>query len=217
MLCSKENENTRQSFKMVKRVLMQRMAITIFGVGMYDIGKVLYSPEDRERFIKRVSVNLVNTLGEREEVTTDNIERIISSRGYVYATSTCNQLKKFAKYASFIDEDEVRLYHDMSSIKGKLNLMKTMESNLNPELYRNLHMHFLELVQKLCLEEEKFCMISRGIRGYKELCLSEIWGSGTIPEIILGPMCVQNKDELVGFLKENGLEGTKVSVSKVPI
>lgn len=56
-----------------------------------------------------------------------------------------------------------------------------------------------------------------GIRGYKDLCLEEIWGSGTIVEIILGPMCRQNCNELRRFLKANGLEGTKVSTSKVPI
>ena len=42
-------------------------------------------------------------------------------------------------------------------------------------------------------------------------------GSGTIPEIILGPMCIQNRKELKYFLKANGLEGTKISVSSVPI
>lgn len=45
----------------------------------------------------------------------------------------------------------------------------------------------------------------------------KIWGSGTITEIMLGPMCIQNRNELKHFLKANGLVGTKVSVSSVPI
>lgn len=60
-------------------------------------------------------------------------------------------------------------------------------------------------------------MTAREIRGYKDLCLNEVWGDGTIPEIILGPMCTQNRSKLVRFLKANGLEGTKLSVSKIPI
>ena len=60
-------------------------------------------------------------------------------------------------------------------------------------------------------------MTKAGIRSYKNLCLDEIWGSGVIPEIIIGPQCVQNRNELQRFLKANGLEGTKVSISKVPI
>lgn len=40
---------------------------------------------------------------------------------------------------------------------------------------------------------------------------------GAIPEIILELMCIQNKRELKHFLKANGPEGTKVSVSSVPI
>lgn len=60
-------------------------------------------------------------------------------------------------------------------------------------------------------------MSSKGIWGYKELCLDAVRGSGTIPEIILGPMCIQNQKELKHFLKANGLEGTKISVSSVPI
>lgn len=40
---------------------------------------------------------------------------------------------------------------------------------------------------------KKFCLTRSGIRSYKELCLKEVWGAGVIPEIILGPMCIQKR------------------------
>lgn len=92
-----------------------------------------------------------------------------------------------------------------------------MKSSIEPDLYTNIRKHFIEFVNLLHLNEEKFCITAREIRGYKELCLKAVWGSGTISEIILGPMCIQDKKELRQFLKLNGLEGTKISVSKVAI
>lgn len=47
--------------------------------------------------------------------------------------------------------------------------------------------------------------------------LSEIWGEALIKEIIIGPKCFQNKNELTGFIRASGLDRTKVIVSKIPI
>ncbi|HMM32164.1 MAG TPA: DUF2971 domain-containing protein [Clostridia bacterium] len=199
------------------RVHMQRMAVTAFGIGLYDIGKVFYSSEQKEKHIRNVIIYLINALDENGEIESNDIKEIIRKNGYMYAASACIQLMKFSKNSLFVDEDEVRLYHDSTSIKGSLRLIDLMASNIEPELHKNLKKHFLDLVKQLHLEEERFCMTKSGIRSYRELYLEEIWGSGTIPEIILGPMCIQNRNELRRFLKANGLEGTKISVSKVPI
>lgn len=199
------------------KVLMQRMGITAFGIGVYDTGKVLYALDQKEKVIRNSLINIVNALSKQEDVNSGNIREVIRKGGYVYATSTYLQVAKFVKDSSFIDEDEVRLYHDSVSIKGTLRLIEMMKPVVEPELYLNLKRHFKEFVTQLHLDEEKFCISSRGIRSYKELCLEKVWGSGTIPEIILGPMCVQNRNELKRFLKANGLEGTKVSISSVPI
>lgn len=91
------------------------------------------------------------------------------------------------------------------------------KGQIEEKVYQNLRKNFLELVDSLNIRNEDFAMTRSGIRGYHNLCLSEIWGSGVIPEIVLGPMCVQNKNELQRFLKSNGLEGTKVTISSVPI
>lgn len=199
------------------RVLMQRMEITAFGVGVYDVGNVLYALDQKERFIRNSLVNILNALSRQEDVNCTDIIELIRKCGYVYATSIYMQVAKFVKDNSFVDEDEVRLYHDSASIKGTLRLVELMKPVVEPEVYLNLKKQFKEFVTQLHLSEEKFCMSSRGIRSYRELCLEEVWGSGTITEIILGPMCVQNRNELKCFLKANGLEGTKVSVSSVPI
>lgn len=71
------------------RVLMQRMAITAFGVGIYDIGKVMYSSERKEKFIRNVIVNILNVVYEQEDVNEDDIQEIIKKGGFVYAASAC--------------------------------------------------------------------------------------------------------------------------------
>jgi len=198
------------------KVHMQRMAITVLGVGLYDIEKVFYSSEQREKHISNVIIRLISVLIEKGQIGHD-IQEIIRKNGYTYVASACIQLMQFSKNSSFVDEDEIRLYHDATSIKGTLNLIDMMALDLEPELHKNLKKNFGELVKQLHLGDEKFCMTKSGIRSYRELYLEKVWGSGTIPEIILGPMCIQNRNELSDFLKANGLEGTKVSASKVPI
>lgn len=199
------------------RVHMQRMAITAFGVGLYDVEKVFYSTEQREKQIRNIISRLVSVVIEKGQIESNGIQEIIRKNGYVYAVSACIKLMQFSKNSSFVDEDEIRLYHDAASIKDTLHLIDLMALDIEPELHKNLKKNFGELVKQLHLGEEKFCMTKSGIRSYRELYLEEVWGSGTIPEIILGPMCIQSRNELRYFLKANGLEGTKVSASKVPI
>lgn len=124
---------------------------------------------------------------------------------------------RFAKNPSFIDEGEVRFYFDKQSVPETIALIAGMADYGNAELCKKLKTNFEGLVKKLKIEPEKFFLSKSGIRGYHSLCLEEIWGPGVITEIILGPMCVQNRNELLRFLSENGLSGTKVCVSKVPL
>ena len=64
---------------------------------------------------------------------------------------------------------------------------------------------------------DHFSVFKNEIRSYHKLCLSHIWDSKLIPEITLGAMCRQNKQELAHFLKANGLTKTKITISKIPI
>lgn len=197
-------------------VYLQRMASECFGIGLYDIGKILYTSEQLENKIRNITLSFVEMI-KRSSTIEKEITEILQDSGYIFAITIYRQTMKFTKDGSFIDEDEVRLLHDSISIKETLHLIDQMKSSIDSELYKNTKKNFIMLVNQLNIKNEQFYMSNDGIRAYKNFCLEEVWGSGTIPEIILGPLCSQNKKELRRFLKANGLEGTKISDSKVPI
>ena len=60
----------------------------------------------------------------------------------------------------------------------------------NREKYKK---NLKKLIEQWKKKKKKFCLTRSGIRSYKELCLKEVWGAGVIPEIILGPMCIQKR------------------------
>lgn len=198
-------------------VLYQRMSSEAFGLGLFDLGKALYTQEEIDNWIKFEMRRAYKWLNQLKGTTSDDIQRISEDSGYLFMTCACNNVMKFAKTSAFFDENEFRLYHDPCSIKDALSLIDGMKGEIDESLYQNTRKNFIKLVELLHIKEENFAITNSGIRGYHILCLDEIWGSGVIPEIVLGPMCVQNKSELQRFLKQNGLEGTKVTVSSVPI
>ena len=122
---------------------------------------------------------------------------------------------KFAKHNSFVDEDEIRLYYETETICDTLDLIQSINTDLKTDI--DFKSSFNQLIDILKIREKHFMMSRSGIRSYHNLCLEEVWGSGVIPEIVLGPMCIQNRKELESFLCSNGLSDTKVRVSKVPI
>lgn len=197
------------------KVLAQRTNTTALTVGLYDVSSVSYTQQETDKRIRNCIVRILNLLF--EEWQPKNIEKFILENGYVYAAVACRLAMKFTKNSSFVDEDEIRFYHDSASIKSMLNLLKTMKLDIPPELHTNLRKNFQNLVTDLKIREEKYCLTTAGIREYRNLCLEEIWGSGVVPEIVLGPMCIQNRTELRRFLNANGLQGTKISISEVPI
>lgn len=196
-------------------IYLNRMASRTFGIGLYDVGKTLYSFDEIESYICDKFYIFFDTF--RDGWKEKEVQERIHKNGYSLAASVCMLVMKFVKNSSFVDEDEIRFYHDGASIKTTLQLVDSMASDLPVKLYGNLKRNLLSVMKELHLKEENFCLMRSGIRSYKNLCLEPIWGSGTIPEIVLGPMCTQNRNELRRFLKANGLEGTKVSVSEVPI
>lgn len=199
-------------------VLYSRMNCSAFGVCFFDIDKTIYSQSDREDTIKNIIKNSVSLYKKMyENKTPDEIVKIIQKNGYVWLAVVCLRIMKFAKNSSFIDEDEVRLYYNADTIKETLKLIDGIKGHVNDELYSNTRKNFLDIANQFQIEENRFAMTRTGIRSYRNLCLDGIWGSGVIPEIVLGPMCVQDKRELQKFLRHNGLQGTKVTVSKVPI
>lgn len=200
------------------KVLDLRMATAGFGSSFFDIGKALYTEEDIRKFIRNTTIRNMNVLMDvtKEEPKEKFIE-LITKYGYTYIVGICQDVMRFAKNPSFIDEGEVRFYFDKQSIPETIALIDGMADYGNAELCAKIKANFEGFVEEIEIEPERFFLSKSGIRGYHSLCLEEIWGPGLITEIILGPMCVQNRNELLRFLSENGLSGTKVCVSKVPL
>ena len=199
------------------KVMMQRQASEIFGENLVEVGGVIYDEKGRNNFIVSQIIHLLNKFAQKGNLKNSEMKKHIITRGYIYAYVVYRYIKIFSKMEFFVDEDEIRLCHANSAIKEAMDAMKSIKEDLDAELFQNINKNFAELVKMLNIKKEEFYVSKSGIRGYKNLCLKDVWGSGVIPEIILGPMCQQNKKELKRFLYVNGLQGTKVSVSKVPI
>lgn len=199
-------------------VLYRRYESSGFALGLFDLGQALYTQDAIDSWIKYEMLRGFKWLKQLNESTGEkDLKKTVEQSGYMFMGSACRNVMKFAKTTAFLDEDEFRIYFDPNNLKETLKLIEGGKDLLSEEVYKNIHENFCNLVDSLRLEKEEFAMTRAGIRGYHNLCLDQIWGSGVIPEIVLGPMCVQNKNELQKFLKSNGLEGTKIKVSSVPI
>lgn len=104
--------------------------------------------------------------------------------------------------------------------KAMLDRKETLLSAIpmgNKEDLDEIKNDYLNLLKRLDIENTYFAPIRGEIRSLHHLCLKDIWGSDLIPEIMLGPNCPQSRDELRAFLDANGLENTKITISKIPI
>lgn len=199
-------------------VLYNRTENYIYGSSLFDIGRTLYTQKTLQEYIRNSTIRLISMLTDASKKAPDtDIGKMIDKLGFVYMAVVFQNIIKFVKNSSFIDEDELRLYYENESISATLKLIKSMAPELDKTVDIDFESSFNKLVEMLEIKEEHFAMSKSGIRSYHNLCLDEVWGSGVIPEIILGPMCVQNRTEFDRFLRSNGLGDTKVSVSKVPI
>lgn len=199
-------------------VLYRRTPTSGFALGLFDLGQTLYTQQSIDSWIRYELNRGFLCLKQLNDSTVDkDLKKTIEQSAYIFMGATCRNVMKFAKTTAFSDEDEFRIYFNPNNIKETLRLIDSGKGQIEEEHYENLRKNFLGLVDSLKIRDEDFATTRAGIRGYHNLCLDEIWGSGVIPEIVLGPMCVQNKNELQRFLKSNGLEGTKVTISSVPI
>ncbi len=191
----------------------------LFWKNLLNWGTILYNEDDRREEIKNTIISLIDTILEcgKKYAKNQSQSKIRENDLYLYASAVFSQKRMFVKNASFIDENEVRLYFQASSIKSVLGTLNGIKKDVGKELFDDMKNSFLELVKQYNLEENNYYMSRYGIRSYRNLCLKEIWGSGLIDEIILGPLCTQNIEELKKFMCDHGLKDTKISVSEVPI
>lgn len=199
-------------------ILYRRTETFGFALGLLDLGQALYTQDNIDHWIKYEMMRGLRCLKQLNEASKEkDIGETVRESGHLFMRSACSNVMKFAKTSAFFDEDEFRIYFDPKSIKETRHLIDGMSGQVEADLYMSIRKNFLSLVDCLKISDEGFALTRAGIRGFHNLCLDKIWGSGVIPEIVLGPMCVQNKSELQRFLKANGLEGTKISISNVPI
>lgn len=182
------------------------------------IEETLYTKERLEQYIRSASINFVNFFKEKNpSLQNETNSDVVYRNAFITMAVIYRKVMKFVKNSAFIDEGEVRVYHETETIKDTLHQIKQMRQIGEKEWYDEIEKNFKQLLLQLDINDEHFMVTKSGIRSYRNLCLENVWGSGTIPEIVLGPMCVQNKNDLRQFLKSNGLDKTKISVSKVPI
>lgn len=199
------------------KVHAQRMNNLIFGGNLISNGKVIYNVDGRRKSIKSQIIGFINNFIKNVNIPKEDILSNIEENAYVYASAIFLNIKVFVKNSFFVDEDEVRLYHKENEVDGNLKLIDEMKRGIPPVVLSNIKKSYLKMVEDYNLNKYEYYMSKYGIRSFIELSLKEIWGSGLITEIILGPLCVQNIKELKKFINEYGLKGTKISVSDVPI
>ena len=128
-------------------------------------------------------------------------------------------LRTRVKNGSFSDEYEQRIVFEFNKIKQTRMLFDRQKliDNAQEQSMRLSVDSFEKFINSFDLETEGYYLSQYGIKSYRNLCFNEVWGSGVIPEVILGPLCRQNKDELKSFLESNGLYGVEISDSQVPL
>ena len=197
-------------------VYAKRMNNIVFGKNLISHVKVLYEDSQRREIIKKQIFGYLNYLLQDDELSKLLNSSILKNNAYKYCTAIYHGNRIFTKNPSFVDEDEVRMYYQENTIKESNELLDSMINGIPESLYQNTKNSFLEMIKNYNLEKVQYDLSRYGIRSYIDLTLKEIWGSGLITEIILGPLCVQNKKELRKFIGEFGLKGTRITVSKVP-
>lgn len=198
-------------------VYAKRMNNMIFGKNLISHGRVLYESSQRRKIIKNQIFGYLNYLLQDSKLSEWINLSILKNNAYKYCIPIYFGNRIFSKNASFVDEDEIRMYYQENTIKESIELLNSMKNEISNLLYRNTKKSYLEMIENYNLKKINYDLSRYGIRSYIDLTLKEIWGSGLITEIILGPLCIQNKKELKKFINEFGLKGTKITVSNVPI
>ena len=194
------------------KVPLEKSYNAVFGKDLFNVSQTIYSSENMQKFIRNEVCECFG-LSNRYFKDLGNNEILICSN----SLGIYEKAKKFFKSKYFIDEDEVRIYYSNNYISSQLRFLDNLKDRIDSKTYKDIKDNFLEIITKFDIKNEHFMTTRNGIRCYHNLCLNEIWNLGVISEIILGPLCIQNKNEFKQFLRSNGLNKVKVSVSKVPI
>jgi len=176
-----------------------------------------YSFEKQVQYAKSLMINKINGLCELGQKS--NILDLIYPT--IYHT-TLNTLKPAIKHRGFSSEKEYRIYLKDGEAEARAKFMEDISGypfTENRELFNGLSRQIHDLASKMQVlsGDIRYGIFKGMIRSYYSLNLEMIWSDTLIPEIVLGPKCFQNKNEVKRFIKSCGLYKAKISVSKVPI
>jgi hypothetical protein len=205
----------------IKR-FFEKYDLTYKVISWLNNSKVFYTNTEQIEFVKS---NIIGRLDGFEKITGIKLEKAEQFFGSIFILIYCHILAEITpvfKHLGFSDENEYRVYLEEGQAEAdcyhfksnaKIADVKINESMLN--ISNNIYTAAKTL--NVLKKNKKYGVFNNGIKSYYAMNLSEIWGESLIKEIIIGPKCFQNKNELIDFIRDNGLNGTKVLVSKIPI
>lgn len=178
---------------------------------------IVYSYEEQIKYAKSSVMTKIKRLTQEA----DDFRKIEHIYSTIYYT-TLATLKPLFKHIGFASEKENRIYLKDGEAEATARHMKDMMNSPvsnDRELFKNISNHIVELASKLNVlrKDIRHGVFKDGIRSYYALNLGAIWSDTLVPEVVLGPKCYQNKNELKSFMKSCELYRTKLSVSKIPI
>lgn len=177
--------------------------------------RIVYSKKEQEELIMNLLYSKINSFGELAVL--ENLPHIYSIIYY----SILDYITPLFKDEGFRDENEYRIVFQEKQGEDEAKYYKKISNQMGEksELFKNLSNNMFKVLEELnllCINK-KYAKISDIIRGYYALNLEPVWSDTLIPEVVIGPKCFQNKQELKGFFKSNGLYRTDIEISKIPM
>lgn len=200
------------------RHLFSNYALPDIVANWIQTSEILYSYKEQVDYAKASIMAKISGFEQITDNNLANVEHIFTSVYY----ATLATLKPRFKHLGFSAEGEHRVYLEEGEAEETSQYLKRNAElfvTKNKELFFNISKHTYELAKSLQVltTDKKYGVFVDTIRSYYSMNLSEIWSDTLITEIILGPKCFQNKNELKSFLKSCDLYKTKIEVSKVPL
>ncbi len=177
--------------------------------------KIIYRREEQEALIRNLLQDKVRFL--QEQALLENLPHSYSVIYY----SILNYIAPLFKDEGFGDENEYRIIFQENQGEDEARYyMQILGSERDgSKLFGNVSNNMFHVLKDLNLlyKDKKYAKISNMIRSYYALNLEPVWSDALISEVVIGPKCLQNKQELKGFLKSNELSQTNITISKIPI
>ena len=161
--------------------------------------KILYSDAEILDKLSHICACFYDLFEEQIRNYNEPFQKYIEQYGFIVLVIAYNKVMNFAKNNYFADEHEFRLLFYPKTLSMKKDFLSMSRNIILPATLKPLHDKFHSLLRMSSIEQTHFSLFKNEIRSYHKLCLADIWDSELIPEITLGAMCRQNKQELSHF------------------